>query len=55
MNTIGLFRPTCTSRFDYYHKDYEGSDHFDHYNAELLRAADTLVQVGLNKPMVFIR
>ncbi len=37
---------TFNAFFDYYHKDYEGGDHFDHYNAELLRAADTLVLSG---------
>lgn len=37
---------TFNAFFDNYHKDYAGSDHFDHYNAELLRAADTLVLSG---------
>ena len=23
--------------FDYYHPDYHGTDHFDHYNTERLR------------------
>lgn len=32
--------------FEYYHKDYEGDNHFDYYNAELLRAADTLLLSG---------
>ncbi len=32
--------------FDYYHPDYHGDDHFDFYNAELLRAADTLILSG---------
>jgi dihydrofolate reductase len=31
------------SFFDYYHEDYHGSDHFDHYNAELMRAAGFLL------------
>ena len=38
---------TFNAFFDYYHKDYEGGDHFDHYNAELLRAADTLTRLRL--------
>lgn len=32
--------------FDHYHPDYYGDDHFDFYNAELLRAADVLVLSG---------
>jgi dihydrofolate reductase len=32
--------------FDYLHKDYAGDDAFDHYNAGLLRAADTLLLSG---------
>ena len=32
--------------FDFYHKDYAGDDSFDHYNAELLRAAGTLLLSG---------
>lgn len=32
--------------FDYYHPDYAGTDHFDHYNTESLRAADTLILSG---------
>lgn len=32
--------------FEYYHDDYAGSDHFDHYSVERLRAADTLVLSG---------
>jgi dihydrofolate reductase len=32
--------------FDYYHEDYHGSDHFDYYNAELLRGTDILVLSG---------
>jgi dihydrofolate reductase len=31
------------SLFDYYHKDYQGDDSYDFYNAELLRAADYLL------------
>jgi dihydrofolate reductase len=31
------------SLFDYYHEDYYGDEHFDHYNAERLRAADFLL------------
>ena len=26
--------------FDYFHEDYAGDEHFDHYNTERLRAAD---------------
>jgi dihydrofolate reductase len=32
--------------FDYYHSDYSGDDHFDHYAAERLRAADTWMLGG---------
>lgn len=31
------------SLFDYFHEDYNGDQNFDHYNAELLRAADSLL------------
>jgi dihydrofolate reductase len=31
------------SLYDYYHKDYQGDDTFDFYNAELLRASDLLL------------
>src|SRR5574339_387301 len=31
------------SLYDHYHEDYYGDDSFDHYNAELLRAADYLL------------
>jgi len=31
------------SIFDYYHEDYHGDDNFDFYNAERMRAADTLL------------
>lgn len=37
---------TIDSLFDYFHPDYYGDDRFDHYNTELLRAADTLVLSG---------
>lgn len=37
---------TFDAFFDYYHPDYHGSDHFDYYNAELLRASDTLILSG---------
>ena len=37
---------TFNGFFDYYHEDYSGDDHFDYYNAELLRAADTLLLSG---------
>jgi dihydrofolate reductase len=37
---------TINSLFDYYHEDYSGGNHFDYYNAELLRAADTLLLSG---------
>jgi dihydrofolate reductase len=32
--------------FDYFHEDYAGDENFDHYNAERMRAADTLVFSG---------
>jgi dihydrofolate reductase len=32
--------------FDYFHEDYAGDENFDHYNAERLRAADTLLLSG---------
>jgi dihydrofolate reductase len=32
--------------FDYFHADYAGDQNFDHYNAERLRAADTLLLSG---------
>ena len=32
--------------FDYFHEDYSGDDNFDYYNAERMRAADTLVFSG---------
>lgn len=32
--------------FDYFHEDYAGDEHFDHYNTERLRAADTLLLSG---------
>ncbi len=32
--------------FDYFHPDYAGDEHLDHYMAELLRASDTLLLSG---------
>jgi dihydrofolate reductase len=32
--------------FDYFHEDYHGDEHFDYYNTEQLRAADTLLLSG---------
>src|SRR5258707_7935371 len=32
--------------FDYFHEDYSGDEHFDDYNTERLRAADTLLLSG---------
>src|SRR6266700_2454926 len=32
--------------FDYFHEDYSGDEHFDYYNTEQLRAADTLLLSG---------
>jgi dihydrofolate reductase len=37
---------TFNAFFDYYHPDYAGDDQFDHYIAEGLRAADTLLLSG---------
>jgi dihydrofolate reductase len=37
---------TIAPFFDYYHEDYAGDQSFDYYNAERLRAADTLVLSG---------
>ena len=37
---------TFDAFFDSYHADYVGNDHFDHYNTERLRAADTLILSG---------
>jgi dihydrofolate reductase len=34
---------TINSLYDYYHEDYSGDNHFDYYNAELLRASDFLL------------
>jgi dihydrofolate reductase len=34
------------SLFDYFHEDYHGDQNFDFYNAERLRAADTLLLSG---------
>ena len=35
-----------TGIFDFYHEDYSGDDHFDHYMTERMRAADTLMLGG---------
>jgi dihydrofolate reductase len=32
--------------FDYFHEDYAGDEHLDHYMAELMRASDTLLLGG---------
>ncbi|MEP6988571.1 MAG: deaminase, partial [Chloroflexota bacterium] len=32
--------------FDYFHEDYAGDENFDYYNAERMRAADTLIFSG---------
>jgi dihydrofolate reductase len=32
--------------FEYFHPEYRNDQHFDHYNAERLRAADTLILSG---------
>ena len=32
--------------FEYFHEDYSGDEHFDYYNTERLRAADTLLLSG---------
>ncbi len=37
---------TIDPLFEYRHEDYDHDDSFDYYNAELLRAADTLVLSG---------
>jgi len=37
---------TLNALFDYFHEDYSGDENFDHYNAERLRAADTLLLSG---------
>ena len=37
---------TFNAFFDYYHDDYAGDQNFDYYNAERLRAADTLLLSG---------
>jgi dihydrofolate reductase len=39
--------------FDYFHEDYSGDDSFDHYNAERLHAADTLVLSGRTSSLGF--
>ena len=35
-----------TGIFEYYHPDYAGDEHFDHYMAERMHAADTLLLGG---------
>ncbi len=35
-----------TGIFDYYHPDYAGDEHFDHYMTERMRSADTLLLGG---------
>src|SRR5215470_1368572 len=37
---------TIDGLFEYYHEDYAGDQNFDYYNAERLRAADTLLLSG---------
>ncbi len=37
---------TIDGLFEFYHEDYHGDDNFDHYAAERLRAADTLILSG---------
>ncbi|MBA3824766.1 MAG: dihydrofolate reductase family protein [Ktedonobacterales bacterium] len=37
---------SLTVLFDYFHDDYTDDEHFDHFNAERLRAADTLLLSG---------
>ena len=37
---------TINSLFEYRHEDYANDDSFDYYNADLLRAADTLLLSG---------
>ena len=37
---------TFAGFFEHYHPDYAGDDHFDHYVAERLRTADTLILSG---------
>ena len=37
---------TIDGLFEYYHEDYAGDQNFDYYNAERLRAADTLILSG---------
>jgi dihydrofolate reductase len=39
--------------FDYYNPDYAGDQHFDEYNAERLRAADTLLLSGRTSSLGF--
>jgi dihydrofolate reductase len=37
---------SINSLYEYYHEDYQGDDSFDFYNAERMRAADTLLLSG---------
>lgn len=37
---------SINSLYEYYHEDYHGDDSFDFYNAERMRAADTLLLSG---------
>lgn len=37
---------TIDGLFQYFHPDYHGDENFDYYNADLLRAADTLILSG---------
>lgn len=37
---------TIDGLFEHYHRDYHGDQNFDHYAAERLRAADTLILSG---------
>jgi dihydrofolate reductase len=37
---------TFDAFFDYYHPDYYHDDSFDYYNAELVKASDTLILAG---------
>lgn len=32
--------------FEYFHEDYHGDEHFDHYNTERIRSADTVLLGG---------
>lgn len=37
---------SLNAMFDYFHPDYAGDEQFDYYNAERMRAADTLIFSG---------